>query len=80
VQSAGPVPTSLRRHVRPNTPIKYGSAVLWELSYPIARAKSHHTNAEMAIKAYLAAADSNVYEDGYEKVAGVLRAFNRGKI
>ena len=58
MQSARHVPTSLRRHVRPNTPIKYGSAVLWELSYPIARAKSHRTNAEMAIKAYLAAADS----------------------
>ena len=47
---------------------------------PIARAKSYRTNAEMAIKAYLAAADSDVYEDGYEKVAGVIRAFNRGKI
>jgi len=33
----------------------------------------------MAIKAYLAAADSDVYEDGYEKAAGVLRALNRGK-
>jgi hypothetical protein len=34
----------------------------------------------MPIKAYLAAADSAVYEDDYEEVAGVLRAFNRGKI
>jgi hypothetical protein len=34
----------------------------------------------MAIKAYLAAADSDVYEDGYEKVAGVLRALDRAKI
>jgi hypothetical protein len=74
------VSTWLRRHVWPNTPIKYGLAVLWELSYPIARAKSHRTNAEMAIKAYLAAAYSDVCEDGYEKAAGVLRALNRGKI
>lgn len=41
--------------------------------------KSHRTNAEVAIKAFLAAADSDVYEDGYEKAAGVLRALNGGK-
>jgi hypothetical protein len=33
----------------------------------------------MAIKAYLAAADSDVYEDGYEKAAGVLRAPGAGE-